>query len=372
MNSLFAIHQSPHSGIRAQVAAGLAFAILWFYGSVVTGQIIPAIPEPGLVMYGSVVNTNASGGGGLAAGIVNWNINGSNSTSAVSTTIIAVNGQYFYIARVPFETRHIGSDNFAPTPNTLEFTAGGATYTRSATVNGSNAVIAFTSSGNLASFPFGAVNRGTVERVDLQVNLNIETFQQWALRYFGTTNVNPNADADGDGVKNYQEFLAGTDPLNKNSLFILTGIRPDSQGGIDVSWQSVANKTYSLLRSTDLNGPFEVVQDGIAATAPTNSFYDAAASGFGPYFYRVKLGPALAPRIQTSFKLLGIAPDVRGGIDLTWESTANNTYSIYRSTNLSQGFINIQSWIPATPGTNTFRDTTATALGPYFYRVKVD
>jgi len=81
--------------------------------------------------------------GALAAGVVNWTITGNNSTSAIPTTVIGVNGQYFYIAKVPFETRHIGSDTFSATPNTLQFTASGATCARSATVNGSNAVIAF-------------------------------------------------------------------------------------------------------------------------------------------------------------------------------------------------------------------------------------
>jgi hypothetical protein len=333
---------------------------------------MPSIPEPGLVIYGSVVNTNLSGRGTLAAGVMSCTISGNGSTSVVATTIVNVNRQNFYIARLPFETRRVASDTFVGTPNTLEFNASGAMYIRSATVNGSNATIAFSSSGNLATFGFGRTNQGSVERVDLQVDLPIESFQQWAQRYFGTTNINPNADADGDGVSNYQEYLAGTDPLNKNSLFILTSIRPNPQGGIDVSWQSVSNKTYTLLRSSDLSQTFAPVQSGIAATAPTNTFCDSTAIGPGPYFYRAMLEPQFAAKTQPPFRVLDILPDSFGGIDLRWESAANNTYSIYRSTNLSQGFVNIQSWIPATPGTNSFRDTGAIGSGPYFYRVRED
>jgi len=45
----------------------------------------------------------------------------------------------------------------------------------------------------------------------------------WELAHFGALGVLPNADADGDGVSNLQEFLDGADPLDPNSvLFHLT------------------------------------------------------------------------------------------------------------------------------------------------------
>jgi hypothetical protein len=40
----------------------------------------------------------------------------------------------------------------------------------------------------------------------------------WELAYFDATGVDPNADPDGDGVSNYQEYLDGTDPTNPNSV----------------------------------------------------------------------------------------------------------------------------------------------------------
>ena len=40
----------------------------------------------------------------------------------------------------------------------------------------------------------------------------------WEIQYFGSrTAGDPNADSDGDGYSNLQEYLAGTDPLNANS-----------------------------------------------------------------------------------------------------------------------------------------------------------
>jgi Concanavalin A-like lectin/glucanases superfamily/Bacterial TSP3 repeat len=39
----------------------------------------------------------------------------------------------------------------------------------------------------------------------------------WEMQYFGTLNVNPTGDADGDGLNNLQEFLVGTDPTNPDT-----------------------------------------------------------------------------------------------------------------------------------------------------------
>ncbi|MBU6399629.1 MAG: hypothetical protein KGS61_04875, partial [Verrucomicrobia bacterium] len=51
----------------------------------------------------------------------------------------------------------------------------------------------------------------------------------WRLQYFGTNFVNnpqaaANADPDHDGADNYQEYLAGTDPVNSNSAPVLPAI----------------------------------------------------------------------------------------------------------------------------------------------------
>jgi len=60
------------------------------------------------------------------------------------------------------------------------------------------------------------------------------------------------ADTDGDGISNYQEYLAGTDPTN--ALSRLTATIVFSGGSSDVSFQALSNKTYSLQFRDDFNG----------------------------------------------------------------------------------------------------------------------
>ena len=70
-----------------------------------------AIPEPGLLLFGSV--RNVAGGLPLLNTAVTWQISGGTpaESGTVPAALIAVNGQFFLMARVPFETRSAGSAN---------------------------------------------------------------------------------------------------------------------------------------------------------------------------------------------------------------------------------------------------------------------
>jgi hypothetical protein len=68
----------------------------------------------------------------------------------------------------------------------------------------------------------------------------------WEAAYnFGTNNVADAAlDPDGDGMKNWQEFVAGTDPTNSLSYLKIDSLTADTSSII--TFGIVSNKTYTV------------------------------------------------------------------------------------------------------------------------------
>jgi len=249
-----------------------SIVLLASFGLTESGDInADGIPEPALVLYGSVTNT--AGAFLLTSSGVNWTSVGAGSSASVSSTIASVNGQFFYVARIPFETRLAGNLTFTPSPNTLPLTATPAAFIRSATVNGIVATLAPSASTN---FAFSKADRGRIERVDLLVHLPTD----------------PELDSDGDGMSDQAEAIAGTDPKDANSVFkASTDLQPAPGGGFVIQWSSVAGRTYSIHRTTDLVQGFTPLSGSLAATPPSNAFTDTTATTFGPFFYRIQVDP---------------------------------------------------------------------------------
>ena len=120
---------------------------------------------------------------------------------------------------------------------------------------------------------------------------------KWWL-YQANTNWSTNFDAaalsdfDGDGMSTWQEYLAGTDPMNSNSFlgFIAVTNPPSVSAGFVIQWSSVTGKWYHLDRSTNLLAipPFDYnVRSNIQATPPLNTETDTTATSQGPFFYRI-------------------------------------------------------------------------------------
>ena len=245
------------------------------------------IPEPSLVIYGVVSNLSA-GGSRVSFGALTWIFQPTGGGPAVTLTaaLTNINDQFSYVLRVPCETEIPGAPVSA---GALKLAASSTAYNRAqVTIEGAAATFSQPAQTNLV---LAGTDRGRVERIDLLVNLPGETFAQWLARYGFPPNTDPNLDPFHKGMTLYQEFIAGTNPLDPQSLFAFVNVLANPQGGVRVEWSSVQGKLYTVQRSGDLLSGFTDLQTHIAATAPLNSFHDASATGVGPYFYRLLVEP---------------------------------------------------------------------------------
>ncbi len=85
------------------------------------------------------------------------------------------------------------------------------------------------------------------------------TSDEWRMYFFGSlTNAlaQDNADPDGDGMANWQEYLAGTNPTNALSAlqFAGAGLVPGGAPNINLSWQTAPGRLYVLESSPVAGG----------------------------------------------------------------------------------------------------------------------
>lgn len=109
------------------------------------------------------------------------------------------------------------------------------------------------------------------------------------LTHYQTLTDPTDPDTDGDSSPNADELLAGTNPTNPLSCLQLESIQTLSDG-IEIQWQSVTGKHYTIQRAADLtSGQYSNILTSVLATPVMNVITDSTANGVAPGIYRIKL-----------------------------------------------------------------------------------
>jgi hypothetical protein len=154
-----------------------------------------------------------------------------------------------------------------------------------------------------------SANCGWISLTNAAAYVQTDTIQQgalapdglpiaWLLLNFGTTNVNANADPTGKGMTIAQDYLAGTDPNNADSILRITS-GSFSRGGTNatLTWNSVTTRYYYVQKALNLNSD-TWTDSGLGLVSPatgsstTADFTDTNAPA---RFYRVQAVRPLMP-----------------------------------------------------------------------------
>ncbi|MDD4873217.1 MAG: immune inhibitor A [Kiritimatiellae bacterium] len=127
--------------------------------------------------------------------------------------------------------------------------------------------------------------------IHFDANMAANNTPYWWLAQYGIpTNEAGTLYDEGDGIPAWQEYIADTDPTNKQSILALVGIRPEA-GNIRIEWEGGLLATQYIQICTNLCSASALWQsiytNGVLPTLVTNFFIDYGRTN-PILYYRVK------------------------------------------------------------------------------------
>ena len=114
----------------------------------------------------------------------------------------------------------------------------------------------------------------------------------WETNFFGVISTNRTrlTDSDGDGMSDYAEFIAGTDPTSAASKLQISSVTMLPGGYVKLSWQSAVGHAYRVLGSTNAV-TWAPVSGWIQATTAGTTFTLPPSGPGAPYLFRIEVQP---------------------------------------------------------------------------------
>jgi hypothetical protein len=113
----------------------------------------------------------------------------------------------------------------------------------------------------------------------------------WEKYYFGAASTNRTqlTDTDGDGMSDYDEFIAGTNPTNADSKLVFLGVNVQTNRSFYFQWSAVPGRMYQVQSSTNLEN-WVPASDWMQATVSPMS-YSSTNAASGSRMYRIQVRP---------------------------------------------------------------------------------
>jgi choice-of-anchor C domain-containing protein len=243
----------PYDGLQSlDLNSSVAGAVHQDVPTLPGQQYILRFEMAGYPFGAPTIKTNQVWWGTNLIATVPFNITGTSSSDMGWT-----NHEYFVTAssnstRVRFVS--LASGPYGPALDAVSLTAVGPPAANYSVIV-SNAAGSITSS--VVNVQFDTDNNGLAD--------------SWERAYFGAIGQDPNADSDGDGVSNFDEYLEGTNPTNAASFRPRLHLAGTPGGAVTVSPFQLSyalNDTVQLAATPDANALFEMWTGGVTSTNP--------------------------------------------------------------------------------------------------------